>query len=291
MGRSTVRPPAFLMGNIMRIAGIQLGAGHDVNRNVARAVEMAEVAAEKGAKVIGFPELCFTPWFPRREDKEAFSFARAIEGDEIKAFTAMSLKHQVVLVVPFFEKSADRFYNSAAIIDCGKVLGAYRKLHIPDIPFYKEQFYFSPGDNRFPVFETSRGTIGVQICWDNLFPEGTRILALKGADVVFAPTAASVESHTLWERAVSSNAFANNLFAFRVNRVGQEDGIAFYGRSFCAGPWGETVSELAGSKDAIVSADIDRKDRDAAIETWGFLRQRRPSEYGEIVKDEGKRKN
>jgi N-carbamoylputrescine amidase len=269
---------------IMRIAGIQLSAGPDISRNVARAVEMAEVAAEKGAKVIGFPELCFTPWFPRREDQEAFSFARELAGEEIKTFTAASLKHQVVLVVPFFEKAGDRFYNSAAVIDCGKVLGTYRKLHVPDIPFYKERFYFSPGDAGFPVFETSRGRIGVQICWDNLFPEGTRILALKGADVVFAPTAASVESHTLWERAVASNAFANNLFTFRVNRVGQEDGIAFYGRSFCAGPWGEMVSELAGSKDAIVIADIDRKDRDAAIETWGFLRHRRPSEYGDIVK-------
>jgi N-carbamoylputrescine amidase len=272
------------MNNIMRIAGIQLSAGPDISRNVGRAVEMAEVAVEKGVKVIGFPELCFTPWFPRREDKAAFSFARELAGEEIKTFTAISLKHQVVLVVPFFEKAVDRFYNSAAIIDCGKILGTYRKLHLPDIPFYKEQFYFSPGDAGFPVFETSRGRIGVQICWDNLFPEGTRILALKGADVVFAPTAASVESHILWERAVASNAFANNLFTFRVNRVGQEDGIAFYGRSFCAGPWGEMVSELAGSKDAIVIADIDRKDRDAAIETWGFLRHRRPSEYGDIVK-------
>jgi predicted amidohydrolase len=187
------------MKTITRIAGIQLSAGPDISRNVARAVEMAEVAAEKGAKVIGFPELCFTPWFPRREDQEAFSFARELAGEEIKTFTAASLKHQVVLVVPFFEKAGDRFYNSAAVIDCGKVLGTYRKLHVPDIPFYKERFYFSPGDAGFPVFETSRGRIGVQICWDNLFPEGTRILALKGADVVFAPTAASVESHTLWE--------------------------------------------------------------------------------------------
>ena len=165
-----------------------------------------------------------------------------------------------------------------------RIAGLYRKVHLPDLPLYKEQFYFSPGDTRFPVFETSRGKIGVQICWDNLFPEGTRILALKGADMVFAPTAASLNTHALWERAVTANAFANNLFVFRVNRVGQEDGLSFYGRSFCAGPWGEMVSELAGSKDAIVLADIDLKDRDAAAETWGFLRRRRPSEYGDIVK-------
>ncbi len=268
----------------MRIAGIQMSSGLDVDKNVSRAVEMAEVAAEKGAKVIGFPELCLTPWFPRKEDPAGFAMACEASGGAVAEFVTASLKRQVVIVLPFFEKNGDRYYNSAAIIDCGKIAGVYRKLHLPDIPFYKETYFFSPGDTGVPVFETSCGRIGVQICWDNLFPEGTRILALKGADIVFAPTAASVESHVLWERAVSANAFANNLFVFRVNRVGQEDGIAFYGRSFCAGPWGEMVSELAGSKDAIVIADIDLKERDAAAETWGFLRHRRPSEYGDIVK-------
>ncbi len=268
----------------MRIAGIQMSAGADVEKNISRAVEMAGVAAEKGAKIIGFPELCLHPWFPRKEDPAGRSLACEVSGAMVAEFVKASLKHQVVIVLPFFEKSGDRLYNSAAIIDCGKVLGVYRKLHLPDIPFYKERFYFAPGDTGLPVFETSRGRIGVQICWDNLFPEGTRVLALKGAAIVFAPTAASVESNVLWERAVSANAFANNIFIFRVNRVGQEDGIAFYGRSFCAGPWGEMVSELAGSKDAIVIADLDPKDRDAAIETWGFLRHRLPAEYGDIVK-------
>jgi len=267
----------------MRIAGIQMTAGPDVEKNVARGVEMVDVAAEKGAKVIGFPELCLTPWFPRLEDRSRFSLAHEVSSEAISAFVKTSIRNQVVIVLPFFEKNADRYFNSAVVIDCGRIAGLYRKVHLPDLPLYKEQFYFSPGDTRFPVFETSRGKVGVQICWDNLFPEGTRILAVKGADMVFAPTAASLNTHALWERAVTANAFANNLFVFRVNRVGQEDGLSFYGRSFCAGPWGEMVSELAGSKDAIVIADIDLKDRDAAAETWGFLRRRRPSEYGEIV--------
>jgi N-carbamoylputrescine amidase len=268
----------------MKIAGIQMSAGGDVEKNISRTVEMAEVAAEKGAKIIGYPELCLHPWFPRKEDPARFSLACETSGMAVAELSKASLKHQVVIILPFFEKAGDRYYNSAAVIDCGRILGVYRKLHLPDIPFYRERFYFSQGDTHFPVFDTSRGRIGVQICWDNLFPEGTRILALKGADIVFAPTAASVESHNLWERAVSANAFANNVFIFRVNRVGQEDGIAFYGRSFCAGPWGEMVSELAGSKDAIVIADINLKDRDAAIETWGFLRHRLPEEYGDIAR-------
>jgi len=268
----------------MRIAGIQMSAGPDIEKNVARGVEMIAVAAEKGAKVIGFPELCLTPWFPRMEDSSRFSLAHEVSSEAISAFVKASIKNQVVIVLPFFEKAADRYFNSAVVIDCGRIAGLYRKVHLPDLPLYKEQFYFTPGDTRFPVFETSRGRIGVQICWDNLFPEGTRILALNGADIVFAPTAASLNTHALWERAVTANAFANNLFVFRVNRVGQDDGLSFYGRSFCAGPWGEMVSELAGSKDAIVIADLDHKDRDAAAETWGFLRRRRPSEYGDIIK-------
>jgi predicted amidohydrolase len=268
----------------MRIAGIQVSAGHDVARNIARAVEMAEVAADKGAKVIAFPELCYLPWFPRKEDRAAFSHARNA-GDEVAdAFVASSLKHQTVIILPFFEAHNGIYYNSAAVIDCGRVLGVYRKVHLPQIPLYYEQFYFTPGDSRFPVFETSRGRIGVQICWDNLFPEGARILALKGAEIIIAPTAASQDRQMHWERAIATNAFANNLFVFRVNRVGREDGISFYGRSFCADPWGEMVSELAGNREAVVLADIDLREREAAERTWGFLRHRRPAEYGDLVK-------
>ncbi len=268
----------------MRIAGIQISAGPDIDRNIQRAVEMAEVAAEKNAAIICYPELFFTPWFLKEEDRKLFSFAHAASSETIKRFCDVAQKTKTVLVIPFFESFQGKYFNSAAVIDSGKLLGVYRKMHIPSLQLYREQFYFSPGDAGLPVFETSQGKIGVQICWDNLFPEGSRALALKGAEFVFAPTAAALSTHSHWERAITANAFANNLFIFRVNRVGQEDGISFYGRSFCAGPWGETVSELAGSKDAIVLADIDRKERETASETWGFLRHRRPGEYGDLVK-------
>jgi N-carbamoylputrescine amidase len=268
----------------MRIAGIQISAGPDITRNVQRAVEMAELAVEKNAGIVCFPELFLTPWFPRQEDKALFSRALAVTSEPLERFQALSATANAVLVVPFFESADGKYYNSAAVFDSGKLVGIYRKMHLPDLPLYREQFYFSPGDAGFPVFETSKGTIGVQICWDNLFPEGCRILALKGAEIVFAPNAASLNTHNVWERAITANAFANNLFVFRVNRVGKEEGISFYGRSFCADPWGEMVSELAGGKDAIVIADIDPAERKAAAETWGFLRRRRPGEYGEIAK-------
>ena len=269
----------------MKIAGIQIHPGQDGDRNIARAAEMASVAAEKGAKVIGFPELCLTQWFPRHEREAHFSLARPLTDGAIGTFTALSLKHQAVVILPFFESYNGVYYNSAAVVDSGKLLGVYRKVHLPNIPFYREQFYFTSGQTDFPVFETSRGKIGVQICWDNLFPEGTRILALKGADLVFAPTAASQDGQMHWERAISANAFANSLFIFRVNRVGHDEGITFYGRSFCADPWGEVVSELAGSREAIVLADIDLQERAVADETWGFLRHRRPGQYGDLVKE------
>jgi N-carbamoylputrescine amidase len=268
----------------MKIAGIQISAGTDIERNVQRAVEMAEVAAEKDAKIICYPELFLTPWFPKEEDKSRFSLAETATNEILQRFQKLSGSTKTVLIVPFFESANGKHFNSAAVFDSGKLLGVYRKNHLPDLPLYREQFYFSPGDAGFPVFETSQGKIGVQICWDNLFPEGARILALKGAEIVFAPNAASLDTHSLWERAICANAFANNVFIFRVNRVGKEDGISFYGRSFCVGPWGEMVSELAGGKDAIVIADIDPKERAAAADTWGFLKKRRPGEYGEIVK-------
>jgi len=268
----------------MRIAGIQISAGQDTERNLQRAVEMAEVAAEKDARVICFPELFLTTWFPKKENKSDFSFAVSSLGETLSRFQQLSESSKTVLIVPFFESLSGHYYNSAAVYDSGKLLGVYRKIHLPDLPLYREQFYFSPGDTGIPVFETSQGRIGIQICWDNLFPEGSRVLALKGAEVVFAPTAASLNTHSLWERAISANAFANNLFIFRVNRVGQEDGVSFYGRSFCVDPWGEMVSELAGNKEAIVLADIDLTERDAATKTWGFLKNRRPGEYGELTK-------
>ncbi len=255
-----------------------------INRNIQRALEMAEIAVEKGAGIICYPELFLHPWFPREEEKSQFSRAEDASGESLKQFQAFSENSKTVIIVPFFESADGAHYNSAAVIDFGKLVGVYRKIHVPDIPFYREQYYFSPGSLGFPVFETSRGRIGVQICWDNLLPEGARILALKGAEIIFSPTASSNNNHNLWERAIMANAFANNLFIFRVNRVGQEEGISFYGRSFCANPWGEMASDLAGGKEAIVIANIDLAERKAAADTWGFLKHRRPLEYGDLVK-------
>jgi N-carbamoylputrescine amidase len=268
----------------IRIAGIQMSSGSDLERNMRRAVEMAKVAADKDARIICYPELFLTPWFPRREERSLLSWAMDVASGRLELFRLLSENTKTVLLVPFFECAKDNYYNSTVVFDSGKIVGTYRKIHVPNLPLYREQYYFSPSDSGFPIFATSQGKIGVQICWDNFFPEGSRILALKGAEIIFSPTAASLNTHTLWERAIAANAFANNVFIFRVNRVGQEEGISFYGRSFCADPWGEMASELAGGKEAIVMADIDLAESVAASETWGFLKQRKPGEYGDLLK-------
>lgn len=267
----------------MRIAAIQMHSGPDSARNLSRSLDLARIAVEKGAKVVCYPELFLTPWFPKQEDPSLFSLAAEDSSDALRNFADVSAGTGSVIIVPFFEAAKGKYYNSAAVFDSGRLLGVYRKVHLPDLPRYREQFYFSPGDTGFPVFETSQGRIGIQICWDNLFPEGSRILALKGAEVIIAPTASSQDTHSLWEQAVTANAFANNLFIFRVNRVGREDGLCFYGRSFCAGPWGELVSERAAGTEAIVLADANTEERASAAETWGFLRHRRPEAYRELT--------
>lgn len=268
----------------MRVAGIQISASTDPERTIQRALEMAQVAAEKEARIICYPELFLTSWFPRDENKSSFSLALSPLGGTLSRFQQASESTKTVMIVPFFESASGKYYNSSAVYDSGRLLGVYRKLHLPDLPLYRERFYFSSGDTGLPVFETSHGVIGVQICWDNLFPEASRALALKGAAMIFAPTAAALNNHRHWETAISANAFANNVFVFRVNRVGKEKDISFYGRSFCVDPWGELVSELAGSKEAIVLADVDAGQREAATETWGFLKNRKPDEYRDLVK-------
>lgn len=268
----------------MRIAGIQISAGPEIGKNVARAIEMAGIAVEKGARVICYPELFLTPWFPKDERKTRPDLSLTSEDPTFTPFRKFSKQSGTVLILPFFESASGKYYNSAAVLDSGKLLGVCRKLHLPNIENYWEQVHFVPGSTGFPVFATSQGKIGIQICWDNLFSEGSRILALKGAEVIFAPNAASQNTHHLWEKVITANAFMNNVYVFRVNRVGQEDGISFYGRSFCADPWGDMASELAGSKDAVVLAHVDRKELAQARETWGFLKHRRPGEYGDLVK-------
>jgi len=247
-------------------------------------VRFTKIAIEKGAHIICFQELFTTHWFPREMDKRYFSLAEKVDGLTIGTMRKLAKEYGVVLICPIFEMEADSFYNSAIVIDAdGEILGSYRKIHVPQIPLWEERYYFSSGNHGFPVFKTKFAPIGIQICWDNFFPEGSRILALKGAKILFSPTAAAFASQRKWETVISSNAIANGVYIFRVNRVGSEEKQDFYGRSFCLSPEGELLDKPTGMKDSIALIEVDLKNIDKTRKEWPFFRDRRPDSYKEIL--------
>jgi len=270
----------------LKIAGIQMSCSDSPERNLKKAVEMAEYALENGAKVIAFQQLFHLPWFAAETDKEGFSLAEGEDGPAISRMKEIAKKGEAVVVCPIFEKSGDNYYNTAFVIDAdGSIAGKYRKVHVPDIPLWQEKYYFAPGDLGFPVIQTRYGRIGVQLCWDVFFPEGFRALALKGAQLIIAPTAAAFSSSVKWERMVTSAAIANGVYVFRVNRVGGTDRQRFYGKSFLVNPFGEITIEPTGKSDAVVLADVDLDNIEEARGIWGFFKDRRPEHYGDILGD------
>ncbi len=270
----------------VKLAGIQISCSEEKQRNIEKAIKLAEIAAEKGANIVCFQELFTTHWFPREMNKRYFSLAEKVDGPTITRMQRLGEENRVVLICPIFEVEGESFYNSAVVIDAdGKVLGSYRKIHVPQIPLWEERYYFSSGDHGFPVFRTKFAPIGIQICWDNFFPEGSRILALKGAKIIFSPTAAAFASQRKWETVISGNSVANGVYIFRVNRVGSEAKQDFYGRSFCISPEGELLDKPTGMKDSIALVEIDLKNIDKVRKEWPFLRDRRPDNYKEVLQD------
>lgn len=264
------------------IAGIQMGCGPDRRANLEKAIALGNIAVERGAKVICFPECFAWPWFPQQADTSHFGMAEPVPGPTSEAISAFARERKVAVVAPIFERENDHVcYNSALVFDAdGTLLGRYRKNHIPQLPNYQEKFYFQPGNQGFPVFRTRYASIGVQISWDNFFPEGSRLLALAGAEVVVAPMATSVVgSHAKWERAIVGNAICNGFFVFRINRVKGTDRLPFYGKSFCADPNGDFVVKPSGGSEGVILAEIDLTWVKTVRDVWPFLQDRRPEIY------------
>jgi predicted amidohydrolase len=268
----------------MRIAGIQFSCLKEKKKNVEKALSLLSVAIEKGAKIVCFQEIFNLFWFPREKNEAFFSLAEEANSTLFNPFFEKAREKGVVILLPFFERAGKRFYNSCMVInEKGEISGVYRKVHLSQIPLWEETYYFSRGEG-FPVFSTGYGRIGVQISWDNLFPEGTRILALKGAEIVFAPTSCAFKTQHLWQTAISGNAIFNGLYIMRVNRVGSEDIQDFYGMSFCVNPEGEIISGPAGINDGIVIADVDLEYERDVRKTWPLLKARVPEVYSDLVK-------
>ncbi|MGA2192998.1 MAG: nitrilase-related carbon-nitrogen hydrolase [Nitrospirota bacterium] len=268
-----------------KIAGIQMACSESPERNLKKASEMARYALENGAKVITFQQLFHLPWFPSEAQESAFSLAETEDGPAITEMSKIAHDGGAVIVCPIFEKTQDgNCYNTAFVIDAdGSIAGKYRKVHIPDIPLWREKYFFTPGDTGFPVIGTLYGKIGVQLCWDVFFPEGFRALALKGAEIIITPTAAAFSSAQKWERMITSAATANGVYIFRVNRVGGSERQRFYGKSFLANPFGEITIEPTGKTDAVLLTDVDTDEIAEARELWNFLGDRRPETYGDLL--------
>ncbi len=273
------------MDRTLKICAVQMAATEDRVRNVKKAVELVELAAAEGASIIALPELFNTPWFPASIDKSKMALAEGADGPSISEIREAASRSGAVVVANIFERDGEHHFNTAFTIGPdGEILGRYRKVHVPQLPLWEEKSYFEPGDLGFPVVDTPFARIGVQICWDVFFPEGFRILALKGAELIVAPTASAfLHSHGKWERAITASAHANGVYVLRVNRVGTEPAQEFYGRSFCAGPDGEMIGEPSGASEGIVIAEIDMAEIARMRSEWVFLKDRRPEDYKEIA--------
>lgn len=282
------------------VAATQMACTWDRAANVERAEALVREAAGRGAQIVLLQELFETPYFCKDQKAELFELAAPVDGHPVIArMSALAAELGVVLPVSFFERANTATYNSLAVIDAdGRVLGVYRKSHIPDGPGYQEKFYFSPGDTGFQVYRTRYAAIGAAVCWDQWFPEGARIMALKGAELLFYPTAIgsepqdpSLDSRDHWTRVMQGHAGANLIPLVASNRVGREEaescGITFYGSSFIAGPRGELVVQADRESQTVLTAsfDLDAVARQRA--SWGVFRDRRPEFYGPLLTLDG----
>ncbi len=266
--------------------------------NLAKAIECIREAAKKGAQIVCLQELFTSLYFCDVEDYENFKLAEAIPGPSTDALSNVAKELGVVIIASLFEKRAEGLYhNTTAVIDAdGKYLGKYRKMHIPDDPAYYEKFYFTPGDLGYKVFKTKFANIGILICWDQWYPEASRITALMGAEVLFYPTAigwatsqdeaTNTEQYGAWQTIQRSHAVANGVHVVSVNRVGfeQNGAMKFWGGSFIANPFGSIIYKASHENEEVHVQEIDLSKTDSYRTHWPFLRDRRIDSYQPITK-------
>jgi N-carbamoylputrescine amidase len=269
-----------------------MSAGDDPAANLAAAVDRIGAAAQKGAQIICLQELFRSRYFCQSEQAKNFRLAETIPGPSTETLGALARENEIVIVASIFEKrSAGIYHNTAVVIDAdGSLAGKYRKMHIPDDPLYYEKFYFTPGDLGFPSFDTRYARVAALVCWDQWFPEGARLAALGGAQILFYPTAigwipneprvVAENQRAAWQLIQRSHAIANGVFVAAVNRVGREGKIRFWGQSFVAGPLGEIVAQAGGQREETLLATCDLARIEETRQSWPFLRDRRIDAYG-----------
>ena len=275
---------------------VQMRCGDKPADNLDRAIERIRRAARDGADVVCLQELFRSRYFCQKEDVALFRLAETIPGPTTRALAKLAREKRIVVVASLFEKRADGVYhNTAVVLDAdGTIVGKYRKMHIPDDPLYYEKFYFTPGDLGFRSFATRRAKIGTLVCWDQWFPEGARLTALAGAEILVYPTAigwldgatpeVNESQRDAWETSQRAHAIANGVFVAAVNRVGEEGNLTFWGNSFVADPFGRVLARASSEREEtlIVPCDLDRIDE--VRTNWPFLRDRRIDAYGPITR-------
>jgi N-carbamoylputrescine amidase len=283
-----------------RVGLVQMAMSREPGENLEKAVARVREAARAGAEVVCLPELFRSPYFCQKEDAALFDLAEPVPGPSTEALGRAAKESVVAVVAPIFERrAAGLYHNSAVILDAdGTVAGLYRKMHIPDDPLFYEKFYFTPGDLGFQAFDTKPGRIGALICWDQWYPEGARLTALRGASVLFYPTAIGWHPHekaqhgpaqrSAWQTIQRSHAIANGVYVAVVNRVGHEippeggPGLEFWGSSFLADPFGVVVAEASTDKEEILVGEVSLPRIEEVRRNWPFLRDRRIDAYAGI---------
>jgi N-carbamoylputrescine amidase len=282
-----------------RIGLVQMSCSTDAGENLAKAVQRTREAAARGAQIVCLQELFRSQYFCRQETAELFDLAETIPGLSTETLGRVAKELGIVLIASLFEKRARGLYhNTAAVLNPdGELAGLYRKMHIPDDPLYFEKFYFTPGDLGFRSFDTPFGRIGVLVCWDQWYPEGARLTAMLGADILFYPTAIGwhpaekaqygAQQVAAWQTIQRAHAIANGIYVAAVNRVGFEGtadaGLEFWGHSFVADPFGVVVAEAGESAEQILVVECDRGRIEEVRRNWPFFRDRRIDAYAGIT--------
>lgn len=285
------------------VAATQMSCSSKIEENIAKGERLVREAASKGAQIILLQELFETPYFCQKQDSGHFLFAKPLEENRaVQHFQKIAQELKVVLPISFYEKKNNAKYNSLAVIDAdGRILGVYRKSHIPDGPGYQEKFYFNVGDTGFRVWQTKYAKIGIGICWDQWFPEAARCMCLMGAEILFYPTAIGSEpdesglsdydSKDHWEICMRGHAGANLVPVIASNRVGKEiqgnSEITFYGSSFIAGSQGQIIAQADRTEETILLAEFDLEKLGLQRMEWGVFRDRRPDLYKTIITSDG----
>lgn len=282
----------------IKIGLVQSNCSHHIEHNIEKAIEGIKKAASNGAQIVCLQELFTSLYFCDVENYDNFKIAETIPGPTTDRLGKIAAELNVVIVVSLFEKRAKGLYhNTTAIIDAdGQYLGKYRKMHIPDDPAYYEKFYFTPGDLGYKVFQTKYAKIGVLICWDQWYPEASRITALLGAEILFYPTAigwastqdedTNIEQYNAWQTIQRSHAIANGVHTVSVNRVGYEQNgkMKFWGGSFVSNPFGTVLQQASHENEEVLVVEIETDKSDSYRVHWPFLRDRRIDSYSPITK-------